>query len=110
MSDEQRATPASIELNGGTRERVGELRGEVRALTREVQGLRQDYCDLRASIDGLRGEMQIHLAAHKLREEDQHEETTEKRMRRQLWVQLMAAGIGALFGVVFTLLARGLHL
>ena len=93
------------EQNNGTRQTVGEVRGELSALTREVEHLRADIGRVFERIDGIGRQLDTHLALHEATDtfrQQRRAEMGEVQVGRRHWADRFDRYLGLVVGIVLT--------
>lgn len=91
----------------GTRESLGEMRGEVNAMARQVEALTDAVNHMRLTLAALSTDFQVHTALHKAAETAAVLEREERRFSTQRTIALASLGSGTVVAIV-TFLLRNL--
>lgn len=100
--DETREAAQAGPLTNGTPEKVGELRGELRSVVRELGQVHNDYCAVQVTLAETNKALEGHIAYHKGVESVQSEKKAESRWRGQIITGLAGGSIGSGFMFLLT--------
>lgn len=80
----------------GKSEKIGELRGEIRALIRQFEAMSADFNALKQSLDKARGEIDNHMAIHSEREK----QAERREIGNRWWAGVGMAVSGTVAGLI----------